>query len=116
MSWTQSRDECVSMGGHLVIINSQAEQVSMVIAERLQDFNFFNSSNISMFRSYMFQYPLVVSGLITYCIDSLYNLYKASLQALPLIVNSIFSNDCLFVCLFVYVRSSSPLKPRSPIG
>ncbi|XP_042566624.1 hepatic lectin-like [Clupea harengus] len=27
MSWTQSRDECVSMGGHLVIINSQAEQI-----------------------------------------------------------------------------------------
>ncbi|XP_041740533.1 CD209 antigen-like protein E [Coregonus clupeaformis] len=26
MSWTQSRDHCVSMGGHLVIVNSQEEQ------------------------------------------------------------------------------------------
>ncbi|XP_067281618.1 CD209 antigen-like protein E [Pseudorasbora parva] len=26
MNWTQSRDHCVSLGGHLVIINSQAEQ------------------------------------------------------------------------------------------
>ncbi|XDV33823.1 hypothetical protein PO909_004091 [Leuciscus waleckii] len=26
MNWTQSRDHCVSRGGHLVIINSQAEQ------------------------------------------------------------------------------------------
>ncbi|XP_067281616.1 immune-related, lectin-like receptor 3 [Pseudorasbora parva] len=26
MNWTQSRDQCVSLGGHLVIINSPAEQ------------------------------------------------------------------------------------------
>ncbi|XP_051729699.1 CD209 antigen-like protein E isoform X11 [Ctenopharyngodon idella] len=26
MNWTQSRDHCVTLGGHLVIINSQAEQ------------------------------------------------------------------------------------------
>ncbi|KAJ7991859.1 hypothetical protein DPEC_G00288230 [Dallia pectoralis] len=26
LNWTQSRDRCVSMGGHLVIINSQEEQ------------------------------------------------------------------------------------------
>ncbi|KAL2080474.1 hypothetical protein ACEWY4_024267 [Coilia grayii] len=27
MNWTESRDQCVSMGGHLVIINDQAEQI-----------------------------------------------------------------------------------------
>uniref|UniRef100_A0A672KH86 C-type lectin domain-containing protein n=1 Tax=Sinocyclocheilus grahami TaxID=75366 RepID=A0A672KH86_SINGR len=26
MNWTQSRDHCVTLGGHLVIINSKAEQ------------------------------------------------------------------------------------------
>ncbi|XP_034150790.1 CD209 antigen-like protein E [Esox lucius] len=29
MNWTQSRDHCVSMGGHLVIINSREEQNSL---------------------------------------------------------------------------------------
>ncbi|KAI5629949.1 immune-related, lectin-like receptor 1, partial [Silurus asotus] len=30
LTWTQSRDECVVKGGHLVIITSRAEQVSVV--------------------------------------------------------------------------------------
>ncbi|KAL0961975.1 hypothetical protein UPYG_G00334100 [Umbra pygmaea] len=30
IKWTQSRDQCVSMGGHLVIINSQEEQNFLV--------------------------------------------------------------------------------------
>ncbi|KAJ7991906.1 hypothetical protein DPEC_G00288720 [Dallia pectoralis] len=34
MNWTQSRDQCVSMGGHLVIINSQQEQEFLYLSTK----------------------------------------------------------------------------------
>ncbi|KAJ7991904.1 hypothetical protein DPEC_G00288700 [Dallia pectoralis] len=34
MNWTQSRDQCVSKGGHLVIINSQQEQEFLYLSTK----------------------------------------------------------------------------------